>query len=145
MSLSFSSHNWAKLPEMPAHLQAWATHIISYPCFRLWKHWFRLDLLWFFDAKLSAVIKLIIFYTILKVPVNSNTAHNIYIECVHSVQLVERHCNLWDVDTCNAALKTEENYFPSLRVFADKAKFCVSSCRQNDPSQLAPMHSHNRE
>ena len=65
-----------------------------------------------------------------------------YIVCISSVQFVYGHSCLWDiyVDTYSTALKTTENYFPSLRVFAGKAKFWASSCRQNDPSQLAPMH-----
>ena len=52
------------------------------------------------------------------------------------------HSYSWDIDTysISTALKTTENYFNSLRVFAGKAKFWASSCRQNGLSQLAPMH-----
>ena len=60
--------------------------------------------------------------------------------CIHSVKLVYVHSYSWDIDTYSTELKTTGNYFPSLRVFAGKAKFWASSCRQNGPSQLAPMH-----
>ena len=50
-----------------------------------------------------------------------------------------RHSSLWDVETCSIALKTTENYFPLLQVFAGKTTFLASSCRQNGPSQLAPV------
>ena len=36
-------------------------------------------------------------------------------------------------------IKNNINYFPLLRVFAGKAKFWASSCRQNGPSHFAPM------
>ena len=51
------------------------------------------------------------------------------------------HSYSWDIDTysISTALKTTGNHFPSLRVFAGKAKFWASSCRQNGPRQLAPM------
>ena len=60
--------------------------------------------------------------------------------CIRSVQFVYVHSYSWDIDTYSTALKTTGNYFPSLRVFSGKAKFWASSCRQNGPSQLAPMH-----
>ena len=58
---------------------------------------------------------------------------------MRGVQFVYVHSFLWDTDTYSTALKTTGNYFPTLRVFAGKAKFWASPCRQNSPSQLAPM------
>ena len=63
--------------------------------------------------------------------------------CIRSVQFVYVHSYSWDIDTYSTALKTTGNYFPSLRVFSGKAKFWASSCRQNGPSQLAPMDLFN--
>ena len=69
-----------------------------------------------------------------------------HIHCMYTcVQFVYVHSYSWDIDTysISTALKTTGNHFPSLRVFAGKAKFWASSCRQNGPRQLAPMGNYN--
>ena len=66
-----------------------------------------------------------------------------HIYFVYRVCTIHADSQLFIGHICTYRSKLEtatENYFPSLRVFADEAKFWVSSCRQNGPSQLAPMH-----